>query len=203
MQAKDIVMKKIWIGFGIALLVILLVKVFTGESGDKTALITRTSKDGRDKTFHKDAAAQEPSLARANLDVLEGNYANKADSIVAFALQRYGVEYNYGGATEEGFDCSGFTTYVYKKFGVDIPHGSSLQAKEGVSVPLKQARKGDLLIFTGTNVEDRTPGHVGIVMTGPEKKIQFVHSSSNGGVKVSEVMGTLYEKRFLDVRRLF
>ncbi|MGV3539964.1 MAG: C40 family peptidase, partial [Rufibacter sp.] len=166
-----------------------------------------TSQDGRDKAFHADSTARKANTAQEgpgvpNFGVLEGNYTSKADSIVAFALQRYGAEYSYGGITEDGFDCSGFTTYVYGKFGVDIPHGSTLQSTQGTSVPLEQARKGDLLIFTGTDVKDRTPGHVGIVITNPPKAVQFVHSSSNGGVKVSEVEGTLYQKRFLDVRRV-
>jgi cell wall-associated NlpC family hydrolase len=72
----------------------------------------------------------------------------------------------------------------------------------GESVPVRQAKKGDLIIFTGTNVKDRTPGHVGIVITNPPKAVQFVHSSSKGGVKVSELEGTLYQDRFLDIRRI-
>lgn len=167
--------------------------------------VKRTSQDGRDKAFHNDTAAASISAngkGAPDLDVLEGNYTNTSDSLVAFALQRFGTEYVYGGATEEGFDCSGFITYVYSRFRMDLPHGSTLQSKIGESVPLQQARKGDLLIFTGTNLEDRTPGHVGIVITNPPKAVKFVHSSSNGGVKVSEVEGTLYQKRFLDVRRV-
>ncbi|WP_192821077.1 C40 family peptidase [Rufibacter sp. LB8] len=198
-------MKKIWIGFGVILVLLLLYKAFFATEETVVPGLRRTSFDGKDKTFHQDSAGKPvtntPDQA-ANLDVLEGSYSSKADSVVAFALQRYGTEYTYGGASEEGFDCSGFTTYVYTKFNVEMPHGSTLQSKLGQSVPLQEARKGDLLIFTGTNLQDRTPGHVGIVITNPPKKVQFVHSSSNGGVKVSEVEGTLYQKRFLDVRRV-
>ncbi|GAB2535370.1 C40 family peptidase [Rufibacter soli] len=198
-------MKKIWIIFGALLLLILFYKAMFGPDDPLGPAVKRTSLDGRDKAFHNDTAAHSANEAGRDapgLGVLEGNYASTADSLVAFALQRYGTEYTYGGVTEEGFDCSGFITYVYSQFRMDLPHGSTLQSKIGESVPLQQARKGDLLIFTGTNLEDRTPGHVGIVITNPPKAVQFVHSSSNGGVKVSEVEGTLYQKRFLDVRRV-
>ncbi|WP_165864977.1 C40 family peptidase [Rufibacter latericius] len=198
-------MKKIWITFGVLLSLLVLYKVFFTEGDLRRAGIKRTSLDGRDKGFHNDSTLAKPVRLEKNspgLGVLEGKYVTKTDSLVAFALQRYGTEYTYGGVTEEGFDCSGFITFVYNQFGVSIPHGSAAQAKLGETVPVQEARKGDLLIFTGTNLEDRTPGHVGIVITNPPKAVQFVHSSSNGGVKVSELEGTLYQKRFLDVRRV-
>jgi len=205
-------MKKAWIGFGTLLFLIILYKALFGVGDPLGTAVQRTSLDGKDQVFHQSSVLSESEPAddadnkeenkKEALDVLEGKYTTKADSVVAFALQRYGAEYSYGGVTEEGFDCSGFTTYVYGKFRVDIPHGSSLQASQGTPIPLDQAKKGDLLIFTGTNLHDRTPGHVGIVITNPPKAVQFVHSSSNGGVKVSSVEGTLYQKRFLDARRV-
>ncbi|MFA1770447.1 C40 family peptidase [Rufibacter glacialis] len=198
-------MKKIWIGFGLLFTALVVYAFVLKPSEAPGNMVRRTSADGRDHDFHGSHTSDTlagPEEKRASLGVLKGNYATKQDSMVAFALQRYGIDYSYGGATEEGFDCSGFITYVYDQFGVTVPHGSSLQAKVGESVPLEQARKGDLIIFTGTKVEDRTPGHVGIVITNPPKGVQFVHSSSNGGVKVSEVEGTLYQQRFLDVRRV-
>ncbi|WP_210464597.1 C40 family peptidase [Rufibacter roseolus] len=198
-------MKKIWILFGVLLSVLILYKVFFAPGDSLGGAIRRTSSDGGDKAFHNDSTLAHPvrnAASAPGLGVLKGNYATKSDSLVAFALQRYGTEYTYGGVTEEGFDCSGFITYVYNQFGLNLPHGSSAQAKLGESVPVQQARKGDLVIFTGTDLQDRTPGHVGIVITNPPKAVQFVHSSSNGGVKVSELEGTLYQDRFLDIRRV-
>lgn len=203
-------MKKVWMAFGIVLFVLILYKAFWGASDSMAPVITRTNQDGKDKIFHQSSAVSvtdddvdvAESDERAALDVLKGNYATKADSLVAFALQRFGATYTYGGASEDGFDCSGFTTFVYGNFNVAIPHGSTLQSTMGTPVALDKAKKGDLLIFTGTNVNDRTPGHVGIVITNPPKSVQFVHSSSNGGVKVSSVEGTNYAKRLLDVRRV-
>ncbi|WP_051360092.1 C40 family peptidase [Adhaeribacter aquaticus] len=125
-----------------------------------------------------------------------------ADSIIAFGLSLKGTPYLAAGITQEGFDCSGFVSHVYDKHGIKLPHSSALLAKEGVPVDLSQARKGDLLIFTGTNEADRTPGHVGIVLTHPGEKLEFIHASSDGGVKISKVDSTGYTKRFLQVRRV-
>ena len=127
--------------------------------------------------------------------------ADSAEGILQFAEQFMGLGYKYGGNTPTGFDCSGFTHYVFSQFGYNVPHGSRNQAEIGDAVHDNEIKKGDLLIFTGTNLADRTPGHVGIV-TSESGPIQFIHSSSNGGVKISEVHGTRYAARLLEVRRI-
>jgi cell wall-associated NlpC family hydrolase len=130
----------------------------------------------------------------------------RADQVVSFALRQLGKAYCYAGTTPEGgFDCSGFLTYVYGQFGVDVPHSSALQYQTGTAVPRPEARKGDLVIFTGTAQDSRTPGHAGIVISEPGQPLRFVHSSSSKrdpGVKISQVDGTDYERRFLGVRRV-
>lgn len=131
---------------------------------------------------------------------------SRADSLVSFALRQLGKPYCYAGTTPEGgFDCSGFLTYVYQKYGVELPHSSAMQYRIGTGVPRTEARKGDLIIFTGTAEGSGTPGHAGIVISEPGKPLRFVHSSSSRrdpGVKISQVDGTDYERRFLGVRRV-
>lgn len=124
-----------------------------------------------------------------------------ADSLVNFAQQLEGKPYHWGGTTLKGFDCSGFVRYVYQQFGHALNRTSSSQSSEGKQVRLDEIRKGDLLFFTGTNANVRRVGHVGIVVSAEKDEIRFVHSSSNGGVKVSELEG-YYENRFLSARRL-
>ncbi|GAA4436098.1 hypothetical protein GCM10023188_28770 [Pontibacter saemangeumensis] len=77
-----------------------------------------------------------------------------------------------------------------------------MQAEEGIYVERDKASPGDLVIFTGTDADVREPGHAGIVISSPGNTIEFVHSSSNGGVKVSKVEGSRYDLRFLQVRRI-
>ena len=124
-----------------------------------------------------------------------------ADSLISYASRFMGTGYCAGGATPQGFDCSGFTSYIFQHYGFDVPHGSASQINVGKEVPLAEARKGDLLIFTGTNPAIREPGHVGIVIDN-NKPVRFIHSSSNGGVKISQVDSTRYAVRFLQVRRI-
>ena len=127
-----------------------------------------------------------------------------SDSLLTVANKLIGDTYVYGGNEPGGFDCSGFTNYVYGTCGFDVPHGSVNQAEAGKQIPVEEARRGDLLIFTGTNLSIREPGHAGIVISkSGEKPVRFIHSSSNGGVKISEVDGTRYEERLLQVRRIY
>lgn len=128
---------------------------------------------------------------------------SKKKQLVTYAMSLLGTPYVWAGVSPEGFDCSGFITHVFKKFDIKVPHSSALQAKEGEHIARDEAKIGDLVIFTGTNPKKRTPGHVGIIISTDDDNIEFVHSSSVGGVKVSKVEGTGYSRRFLQIRRLF
>lgn len=129
-----------------------------------------------------------------------------ADSVVALALRLRGTNYCYAGTTPAGgFDCSGFLTYVFGRFGLAVPHSSGLQATTGRFVPRHLAQPGDIIIFTGTNAAVREPGHAGIVISHPGEPLRFVHSSSarkNPGVQIDQVDSTRYDTRFLQIRRI-
>jgi cell wall-associated NlpC family hydrolase len=128
------------------------------------------------------------------------------DSVVRFALRQLGANYCYAGNTPAtGFDCSGFVQYVFSEFKVDVPHSTSLLISVGRSVARSQARPGDIVVFTGTAATATTPGHAGIVVSEPGQPLRFIHSSSARrelGVKISQLEGTDYERRFLDIRRV-
>ena len=131
----------------------------------------------------------------------------RADSLVRFALAQRGTAYCYAGTSPAtGFDCSGFVRYVFGRFGLDVPHSTALLIAVGRPVARAQARPGDIVVFTGTAPGSLVPGHAGIVVSAlGELPLRFVHASSakkESGVKVSEVEGTGYEARFLEVRRV-
>jgi cell wall-associated NlpC family hydrolase len=128
------------------------------------------------------------------------------DSLVGFAKKQLGVTYKYGTSNPgKSFDCSGFTSYVYRSFGLNSPRMSSEFINFGTKVELNECKKGDCLVFTGTNVSDRRPGHVGIVVENTDGKIKFIHCSSaksHYGVVISDLTNTNYAKRVLEVRRV-
>jgi cell wall-associated NlpC family hydrolase len=81
------------------------------------------------------------------------------DQVVAVAMQYQGVPYRYGGDDPSGFDCSGFTQYVYAQFGVALPHSSSRQGAGGTAIAPSAALPGDLVVMDGG-------GHIGIYLGG-------------------------------------
>ena len=92
------------------------------------------------------------------------------NDIVSIAMSLTGIPYVYGGSTPAGFDCSGFTQYVYARAGISIPRTSGAQGAAGTFVSASEARPGDLVwhayghvgIYAGNGmvVEATTPGSV-------------------------------------------
>ena len=135
--------------------------------------------------------------------------SNKGEEIVAYAKKFLGVPYVYGGASSNGFDCSGFTMYVYKKFGISMRHGAQAQAKLGTVVNAdkssasslkKNLKPGDLVFFLDYETMDEI-GHCGIYI-GDGK---FIHASSGSGycVKINSLLpGEYYNTRYCAARRV-
>ena len=127
--------------------------------------------------------------------------SNLLSDILTEANRHIGKPYRHGMKGPNAFDCSGFSSYVYKQFGYSISPSSRHQYTEGVSVDRKHLRKGDLVFFTsrssGSNV-----GHVGIVVSADNAtgSFKFIHASIKG-VRINECEG-YYEKRYVGARRI-
>jgi cell wall-associated NlpC family hydrolase len=116
--------------------------------------------------------------------------------LVGTALNLRGVPYKNGGTDQKGFDCSGFTQYVFARFGVALPRDVREQFRTGKAVDLKSLEPGDLLFFTTTE-----PGasHVGIAVGGDA----FIHApSSTGVVRVERFSSSYWAPRVLGGRRI-
>lgn len=106
---------------------------------------------------------------------------NVRDSIVRDAKAYLGVKYVYGGTTPSGFDCSGFTQFIYRKNGVEIPRTvSEMQLK---SKKTQNPKLGDIVVFDN-------PKHVGILI-GNNK---FVHASTTRGIVIDDLKESWYKK---------
>jgi hypothetical protein len=123
------------------------------------------------------------------------------ERLVRQAYHYIGTAYRAGGNGRNGFDCSGFTAYLFAKFGVQIPRTSQTQLQVGLPVRKSELRKGDLVFFRGRNLRSQTVGHVGIVVSRPGEPTRFIHSSSGRGIVVDRLESEYYSLRFIAARR--
>ena len=129
---------------------------------------------------------------------------NLSDQVVAYARTFIGVPYKLGATGPKSFDCSGFTSYVYKHFGYKITAYSGAQFNEGREVKsYADLQKGDLVFF-GKRGSVRNIGHVGIITEIAEEKgsFRFIHASTSGGVKESDFNQPYFMMRYIGARRL-
>ena len=124
------------------------------------------------------------------------------DSIVSFAKTLLGTPYLYGSTDSvKGFDCSGFITYVFNHFKISVPRSSYDFENIGKKKKLTNCNKGDLILFTGTNLEEKAIGHIGIIIDTNKGKPIFIHSSSGkvNSVTITSMESTFYQSRFVSV----
>ena len=128
-----------------------------------------------------------------------------ADLIIDEAYKHIGTPYRYGARGPKAFDCSGFTSYVYRQFGIELSRSSRDQARDGKAVEGTYAdmQKGDIIIF-GARASRRSIGHVGIFieMMPDGQDFTFIHAATHGGVTVSHIKEDYYAARFLGARRV-
>ena len=125
--------------------------------------------------------------------------------LVNFAKTLIGVPYLYGSTNpQNGFDCSGFITYVFNHFNIAVPRSSVDFTNVQHEVPIEQAAPGDLILFTGTDSMVRVVGHMGIVTENNMGNLQFIHSTSGKqyGVTITP-LEKYYMGRFVKVIRVF
>lgn len=122
----------------------------------------------------------------------------RVDRMIAYAKSLKGIKYVYGGQSPQGFDCSGFTMYVFAKLGIRLPHQSNLQMEVGIEVSDRNhLLAGDLVFFK--TLGSKTVNHVGIYLGDS----RFIHASSGyGAVRVSPLDSGYYNKCYVGGRRL-
>lgn len=130
-------------------------------------------------------------------------YRFNADELTALAKSYVGSMYAANGKDPaSGFDCSGFTFYIYKQFGIYLPYFSSQQGEVGQVVMMADAQPGDLIFFTGYDQYTSVVGHVGIVISKNGEKLTWVHATTSKGVRVDNLSNGYYKSRFLSIRRV-
>ena len=116
--------------------------------------------------------------------------------VVAYAQNFLGVPYVWGGTSPSGFDCSGFTQYVFKQMGYTIKRTAAQQLTCGTAVS-SSLQPGDLVFFTNTYTTSAAASHVGIYIGDN----LFIHAA-NGGVKITSLDHEYYAPRYIGARRI-
>lgn len=112
------------------------------------------------------------------------------------AKKYLGVRYRYGGSTPKGFDCSGFTRYIFGTVGIELQRSSQQQVSDGIVIAKHELRCGDLLFYTGT--------HRGAMITHVAMYIgdgMMIHATSKG-IVIDPIDTDYYARRYLCARRV-
>ncbi len=136
---------------------------------------------------------------RANVAILYGSAASVSagERVVQIAEQFLGLPYVYGGSTPAGFDCSGFTSYVFKQLGYNLYRSSYQQINNGVPVSKSELQPGDLLLFKRQGAG--RIHHVGIYVGNG----MMIHSPQTGDVvKYTSIVTGYYNNCYYAARRI-
>jgi cell wall-associated NlpC family hydrolase len=147
------------------------------------------SNGGTAKTSPATAPTTSPQVAPQPKP--ETTVSASAADVVSIAMDYLGVPYVWAGASPDGFDCSGFVMYVYRKVGIKLPHSSRLQFGYGTAVSRDELRPGDLVFFFSPI------SHVGIYIGDG----QMIHAAGSGkNVRISDVWTNSYAgaRRIID-----
>lgn len=145
-----------------------------------------------------------PPAPSGNPQIINTGAVTPAE-VLAYAKTLQGIPYKYASTDPaQGFDCSGFITYVFNHFGITVPRSSIDFTNVLREVPLAEAMPGDLVLFTGTDSTIRVVGHMGILTTTSPNAWEFIHSTSGKsyGVTISP-LSTYYRGRFVKAIRIF
>jgi LysM repeat protein len=147
----------------------------------------------------QDGSYNHDSLNIKNYDY---NHISLTDSVVNYGKLFLNTPYHYGSPGISSFDCSGFTSYVYRNFGYSLGRSSSDQAMQFDPIERNLLKPGDLVFFSGSRRSKRV-GHVGIVVSTKDNgEFDFIHSAVHSGVTISNSTEAYYTRRFIKASRV-
>lgn len=172
------------------------------EVNEKTGYIAkRLLSDKQVSTTSRGEVNREEDVQTLSNNTQSANVVetSKGEQIVEYAKKYLGCKYVYGASGPNTFDCSGFTMYVLKNFGVTLSHSATAQSRVGTYVAKENLQPGDLVFFTDYETGSGI-GHCGIYIGDGN----FIHASSGTGycVKISTLTSGSYLKRYETARRV-
>jgi len=154
-------------------------------------------------SFNFDAIAAEPEpeqakgLSESNKENIKNFINSEVEELLAYAQKFKGVPYRLGANGPHRFDCSGFTSYVFKAFGYKLARRASLQLHNGKKVDRNNLKPGDLVFFGGRSNRGGI-GHVGIITEVDPNghDFSFIHASTHNGITVNHSTNSYYRVRY-------
>ena len=122
-----------------------------------------------------------------------------------FASGFLGRKYRYGATGPKTFDCSGFTSYVFRNIGIELPRTSRMQYGLGEKIERTDLREGDLVFFSSPSSGRGKVGHVGIVVdVDPEThSMTFIHASNSKGITYQKFPdGGYFSRNYIGAKRV-
>lgn len=146
---------------------------------------------------------EEDIAARERVKGISAETDELLNDLLSEARSHMGKRYSRGSKGPGAFDCSGFSSYVYRQFGYNLsPSSRDQYANEGEKVDRKELRKGDLVFFKGRSTKGGV-GHVGIVVDADEKgNFSFIHAATSKGITISNCNEPYYASRFIGGKRV-
>lgn len=126
------------------------------------------------------------------------------DRVIEYAKTFLGVPYKLGAVGPDRFDCSGYTSYVFRAFGYNLPHYSVAQFRDYPHVEsFADLQKGDLVFF-GVRNSVRDIGHVGIITEIDRERgsFWFIHASTSHGVEIQRSTHPYFMMRYMGAVRI-
>lgn len=176
----------------------------------------RDSIDAQARRYEKEIYAELDSAGRAGrleiasrIDEITGFRKHRpggtylGELAVALAKEHLGKPYKWAANGPDVFDCSGFTRYIYKEIGINIPRHSGTQFEKGREIEMiTDLQEGDLVFF-GEARNIRKIGHVGMVVSVDREhaRFSFIHASSSGGVRISPNTEDYFFIRYIGAAR--
>lgn len=153
---------------------------------------TTTNEQSTTTTSTNEQTTTTNTTTSSDTQKTENTTSTTGSSVVAYAQQFLGCKYVYGGTTTSGFDCSGFTQFVYKHFGINLNRTAAAQYSNGTAVTNLQA--GDLVMFGKSGIN-----HVGIYIGGNT----FIHAANpSRGVTTDTLASGYYKTNYVGARRI-
>lgn len=111
----------------------------------------------------------------------------------------------WGAVGPRNFDCSGFTSYVFRNQGIELPRTSRMQYTQGEKVDRSDLRPGDLMFFSSPRTRKGVVGHVGMVVSVDEESgsVTFIHASTSKGITYQKFPdGGYYSRNYIGAKRV-